>query len=430
MKYRLTALLASTAAVVAMAGAACADAPAAPATWWSTIKLGGHLDAGITVNTQEPSSGVNFGRSYDDRANQTVLNSFALTLERDVDTSAKTPDFGFKVQAAYGTDSRYTQLIGEFNRMTGTRETFDIVEGHVDAHLPFLTAGGMEVHAGIMPTLEGIEVIDPTGNFFYSHSYLYNFGIPAKYTGIMTETHINPMVDLYLGYDTGVNTFVGGGGGANDNQFHFHGGIGLNFKTVSVLATTQIGPEDFVSGSPNPFHPIAVHKNRYLSDVAITWHISDKLTSMTDLNYAYDDGYKASAYGAVEYLTYTINPIVSIGGRAEVWKDANNFFVANFQGASDFVNFEGGYAPLKAFPLFAYSPSETYGEFTIGLNVKPMGLPPKLAGLTFRPEIRYDTVLDGGSAFNAQPGIFGIFFPTSKNQVTFAVDVVAPFSVF
>jgi hypothetical protein len=428
MKYRISALLASTAAAVALTGVAHADAPAGPPpTWASTIKLSGHLDVGITVNSQTPNNGLNFGNVDNDRANQVMLNGLALTLERDPDTSSKTPDFGFKVQGVYGTDSRYTQLIGEFNRLTNTRETLDVVEAHVDAHLPYLTAGGMEVHAGVLPTLEGIEVMDPTGNFFYSHSYLYNFGIPLKYTGLMTETHLSPLFDLYLGIDSGVNTFLGSSGGANDNKIHFHGGLGINFKTVTILASTQIGPEFYVYpiGAPPPFHPEGVSKNRYLNDIAITWKVNDKLTAMGDFNYVKDDFTKAEGYGAVGYLTYAFNPIVSIGGRAEVWEDKSNFYAAAFPNPADFINAEGGYAPVSAAYAsgvgFAQGPKEVYSEFTVGLNIKPQGLPKHIDGMTFRPELRYDAVLDGGKAY---------IDATKKDQFTFAIDIVAPFSVF
>lgn len=423
MKYRISALLASAATVLALASVAHADAPAAPpATWASTIKLGGHLDVGITANGQQPDNDLNFGNVFNDRAGQVMLNGLALTLERDPDTSSKTPDIGFKIQGVYGTDSRYTQLIGEFNRIATTRETFDIVEAHVDAHLPYLTAGGIEVHAGVLPTLEGIEVMDPTGNFFYSHSFLYQYGIPLKYTGLMTETHLSPMFDLYLGVDSGVNTFLGTGGGANDDQVHFHGGLGINFKTVTVLATTQIGPEDYAYNSPG-FHPVGVHKNRYLNDVAVTWKASDKLTVMGDFNYIYDDGAKAAGYGAVGYAIYAFNPIVSLGARAEVWKDDKNFYVAAFPGSTDFINFEGGYGPGTALGG-PFGSSTTYGEVTVGLNVKPQGLPKHIDGMTFRPEVRWDGALE-------THGGFAPFLDfTNKNQITVAIDIVAPFSVF
>jgi hypothetical protein len=431
MKYRIAALLASTAAAATMAGAAYADdapaAPAAPASWASTIKLDGHLDAGITVNSDTPVSDVNFGRLYDDHANEATLNGIAFNFHRDVDTSSKTPDFGFKVQAVYGSDSRYTQLIGEFNRMTDERETLDVVEAHADAHLPYLTAAGMEVHAGILPTLEGIEVIDPTGNFFYSHSYIYNFGIPAKYTGLMTETHLNPMFDLYLGYDTGLNTFAGRTGGADSDQFHFHGGLGVNLKNVTILASTQIGPEDFtyIGSAPPPYHPIGVHKDRYLNDVSITWKVNDKLTSMTDLNYVYDEGAKAAGYGVAQYFTYQVNPILALGVRGEVWKDEKNFYVAGFEGNTDFVDFAGGYGPLK-YPVQggSFGQSTTYGELTFGANIKPQGLPKQIDGMTFRPEVRIDTALQADGGFKP------FIDQTQKSQYTFAIDVVAPFTLF
>ena len=429
MQFKTRALAAASVAALILAGAAgaaraqdtaapAAAAPAAPTTWAGGIKFSGHVEAGATFNPDSPDDGVNFGHLFTDKSNQLVLNSFALTAERDPDTSSKTVDIGFKIQGAYGTDSRYTQLIGTFNRSLNSRTQFDLVEAHVDAHLPFLTAGGMEVHAGILPTLEGVEVIDPTGNFFYSKSYLFNFGIPLKYTGIMTETHINPMVDLYLGIDTGVNTFIGSGGGANDDKVHFHGGIGLNLGKVTVLATTQIGPEDYGYTDPNnPNKPTGTNKNRYLSDAVVTWKINDKLTSTTDINYAYDEGFKASAGGITEYLTYPISPTVTLGGRGEIWRDDKNFFVASFPGPNkyNFINFEGGYGPSS--PTFLSATNGTYAEFTLGINWKPAGMPKMIDGLTIRPEFRYDMLLTHGFAYDVG---------TKTHQTTVGIDIVAP----
>src|SRR6201996_1216225 len=239
MKYRMTTLLATSAAAAALlcAGAAWADdapaAPAAPAKWTDGIKLKAQLEVGTTLNPDSPNSGLNWGHAFTDRANTVLLNGITLTAERDPDTSSKTVDIGFKVQASYGSDARYTQLIGEFNRSINSIDQFDLVEANLTAHLPYITPGGGEVKIGQYGTLEGAEVMDPSGNIFYSHSYLFNFGIPLKHTGIMTETHLSPMFDLYLGVDTGVNTFIGEGGGVNDNIPHFHGGIGLNLPNVT-----------------------------------------------------------------------------------------------------------------------------------------------------------------------------------------------------
>ena len=40
-----------------------------------------------------------------------------------------------------------------------------------------VTPGGTDVKLGQFSTPIGYEVIDPTGNFFYSKSYIFNFGI-------------------------------------------------------------------------------------------------------------------------------------------------------------------------------------------------------------------------------------------------------------
>ena len=72
----------------------------------------------------------------------------------------------------------------------------------------------------------------------------------------------------------------------NNDRPAFHGGIGLNLNEgkVIALASTHVGPETYNDNS----------NMRCLSDVAITWKINDKLTSITDLNYTYDGGANAT----------------------------------------------------------------------------------------------------------------------------------------
>jgi hypothetical protein len=430
MKYRISTLLATSAAAAMLcaAGAAWADdapaAPAAPTSWFDGVKFKAQLEVGTTLNPDNSPTGLNWGHAFTDQQNTVLLNGITLTAQRDIDTSSKSVDVGFKVQASYGSDTRYTQLVGEFNHTFDSINQFDLVEAFVSAHLPVVTPGGIDVKVGQYGTLEGTEVMDPSGNFFYSHSYIFNFSIPLKHTGIMTTTHVNPMLDLYLGVDSGVNTFLGSGGGANDNAVHFHGGFGLNFPGLTVLATTHIGPESFTSGFPNPYHPIGTNKNRYLSDVVISYTGIKNWTMSIEGNYTYDDFFKVSAGGVVGYLQYAITPELTIGGRAEVWRDSNNFFAAVYPGHYDFINFEGGYGPATAY--FASGSGFTYGEFTLGLNYKPSHIPASLAGLVVRPEIRYDTAFSGGNPYDLKWN-GSTFTGTKKDQFTFGLDVVIPF---
>ncbi len=395
----------------AAAPAAASAAPAAPVSWASTIKFTGHVEAGITVNANSNNVGENFGHLFTDKTDSFLLNSAALTAERDIDSASKTLDFGFKVQGAYGSDSRYTHFLGELDHATTSRTQFDVVEANVQAHIP-IGAASIDVKVGQYVTPLGVEVIDPTGDTFYSHSYIFNFGIPFKHTGILTTTHVNSKLDIYAGYDTGVNTSVGRNGGDQDGRFHFIGGFGLNLKDLTIVALTHIGPE-----LPNGALGVGVNvhnKYRYLTDVNAVWKVNAKLTATTELNYIKDDGVSATGGGVVQYLTYAMTDHLSLSARAEVWRDSQGFWVAAFPGNQDFVNAEKG----RPNGSYGAGPA-TYGAITLGAMLKPTHMPKNLDGLMIRPEIRYDRALAGGLPFGGNPG-------TRKGQFTFGIDIVAP----
>ncbi|HTK33845.1 MAG TPA: porin [Caulobacteraceae bacterium] len=409
MKNRATAFAVAVAAVtLGSATAALAEdakAPEAPKAWADTIKASGWIDAGVTFNTKDAPSGVNFGHLFTDKTNKLLLNQLGVTIERPIDSKATDVDFGFRFQGMYGSDARYTHFLNLFDKSKETGQ-FDIVEANVQAHLPVLTPGGVDVKAGSYVTLEGFEVIPGTGNTFYSKSYVFNFGIPLKHTGVMTVTHVNPMFDLYLGVDAGVNTLPGHKD--NNGAAGFHGGFGINTDKVTILATTHIGPEN-PRGTPGirPNHDL-----RYLNDVVITWKVSDKLTAVTDANYIKDDAFKASGGGVAQYLIYAVNPQLSLSGRAEVWADPDGFFVCGFPGNQDFANLQKG-LPNSSF----CGGSTTYGELTFGATYKPVTTGP-LTGVMLRPELRFDSSLNG-----TKPYADG----TKKGQVTLGFDVVVPF---
>jgi hypothetical protein len=380
----------------------------APKAWSDIIKVSGHVEVGATVSSPNPSNGINFGHLFTDKEGEVALNQAMLTVERPIDSSSKNVDIGFKLQGMYGSDARYTHFLGELDRATNRRNQFDIVEAYVNAHLPILTSGGVDVKAGQYVTLEGAEVIDATGNFFYSHTYIFNFGIPFKHTGVMTTTHFSHGIDVYLGVDSGVNTTFGSGGD-NNGALAFHGGIGFPIgKKVTMLATTHIGPENPRGSFPNYNSAL-----RYLNDVTVIWKLNSKLTSTTDLNYIRDDGFSASGGGVAQYFTYAVNDKLGIGIRGEVWRDSNGFFVAAFPSNRDFVNVEKG---LPAPDVYGGG-NTTYGAVTLGLNFKPP-LPVKGAGLNIRPEVRYDWSLNGTNPFSAG---------TRKHQFTAAIDAILSF---
>lgn len=411
MRQSIVAVSAIFLATVASPALAQADGdgpPKSPESWSDTIKLSGHVEAGLTLNASNPPDGLNFGHLFTDKEGKPLLNQAVVTVERPIDASSSNVDVGFKLQGMYGSDARYTHFLGELDDVTNDRNQFDIVEAYVQAHLPILTAGGVDIKAGQFVTLEGAEVIYAPQDFFYSHTYIFNFGIPFKHTGLLTTTHVTKALDIYAGITSGVNTTLWKGD--NNGSPSFHGGFGFNLLGggLTIYATTSIGPEiprSTLGVRPN-------HDLRYLNDVTVIWKINGKLTSTTDLNYIHDDGFDVSGGGVAQYFTYALNDQLGIGIRGEVWRDDDGFFVAAFPGNRDFVNAEKG----KPATVIGGGKT-TYGAVTLGLNIKPPM--PKVAGaLLVRPEVRYDWSLNDTTPFAAG---------TRGHQLTVAADVILMF---
>ncbi len=394
------ALLAST----LLAGTA--RAADAPASWASGITFGAQVQAGYTFNMDTPK--LNFGRLMDDKPNTVLLNQVLLTAQRAIDPKSSNWDIGFKFQLLYGSDARYTHFMGLFDKVAPySRNQFDIVEANVAVHMPILTVGGIDLKVGAYATPIGFETIDPSTNPFYSHSYIFNFGLPLKHTGALAVVHATGFLDVYLGVDTGVNTTFGKGGDNNSAL----GGIGGFLLTLmdgklTALALTHIGPENASRVVPN-----ANRHMRYLSDIVITWKPNESWTFVTDLNHIRDDFAKAEAFGIAQYVSYALTPTVTLNARAELFVDNRNVFVAAFPGTRDFVNFQLG-LPATA---IAAPKGTTYGALTAGFTWKPE-VPIK--GLMIRPELRIDRSMSGSKPFSNG---------TERAAVTVASDIVLTF---
>lgn len=400
---------------------AAAEAPP-PGYWINGIHLSAQIEAGVTGNFAGPKQ--NFGQLTTDKPNTVLLNQILLTANKPLDPKATDFDWGFKLQGLYGSDARYYHFLGEFDQtLPKERNQLDVIEASVLLHLPFLFEGGVDIKAGQYPTPLGFETIDPATNPFYSRSYIFGFGLPFKHTGVLTTSHVNPVVDVYLGVDTGANTTFGPLG-ENNSAVAFLGGFNLTLMggNLTILALTHIGPEN-----PSRVLSPAFNANgyyRYFNDVVMTYKATPELTLTTELNWVRDDfgatGFAAgrpsaaNGFGIAQYASYTLNDTITLNGRVELFRDDNNFFVAGFGANNGFNQFQKGFAT----PLSAAQHATTYGAITLGVTFKPAGIPSAVSGLLIRPEVRYDRDLGNAKAFNGNK---------DNGSFTIASDVVLTF---
>src|SRR5437868_13546411 len=284
MKHRFIFSLALCLATIAVAGET--ETVSSSPTPSPRFKISGWIDGGITFNPASPQDNQNFGRFFDDRANEPLVNQLVINLERPLAPQPGEFDWGFKLQFMYGSDARYIHSLGLFSDTAATSIVQpDLVEGYLNLHFPIISEGGLDLKLGKFVTLEGAETIDPRTNFFYSHTYIFNFGIPFNHTGALATFHASKLLDLYSGITQGVNTSIED----NNDSPAFHGGVGLNLLDgkLTALVSTHIGPE-----TPNDDR-----HNRYLNDLTITAKAAKNLTSITDLNFIYDDAADATGLG-------------------------------------------------------------------------------------------------------------------------------------
>jgi hypothetical protein len=351
----------------------------------SRLSIYGWVETGFTGNVDSPKDNQNFGRLFDDRSNEFVMSQAVITAERALDPKVGF-DWGFKLQFLFGTDARFIHSLGLLDHAMASRlYQPDIPEIYLSLHFPIVTEGGIDLKLGKFVTLEGAETIDPRTNPFYSHTYLFNFAIPFNHTGALFTLYATKWLNLVAGVTRGVNTSIDD----NNDAPAFHGGIGLhlNEEKFVVSAATHIGPE-----TPGNDHDL-----RYLNTITTTWKITDKLTSITDLNYTHDGGADASAYGAAQYLTYAINDKITAKVRGEIWRDAEGFYAAQFADAHDPMRALAGEPTID--PRTVGGGRTTYGALTIGLDIKPP-VPKPLSSLTIRPELRVDHSFSDSRPFN------------------------------
>ncbi|BAW80947.1 hypothetical conserved protein [Candidatus Nitrosoglobus terrae] len=353
--------------------------------------IGGWLEGGYTINPDGPQSGINGPTTFNNRADDPVLDAFYLFFERQVDAKGKHWDIGWRADFLYGTDSIFTQAFGLdkniLNNDTARFYRTAIPQLYVKTFIP--VGNGITVDLGHFYTLIGYETVTAPENFFYSHAYTMQYGEPFTHTGIIAHYPVNDNIRLSAGSVMGWNDFSG-----NPSNQNFIGRISWasDDQRTSLDAALITGDVTKVVTPVNP------DRNRTVYSLVLQHQVTERLKYVFQHDFGIEphavENFTKTArwYGINQYLFYQVKKTLGAGLRFEWFRDA--------QGVRVMANGLSGPAD--------------YFEATVGLRWDI------LKWVTFRPEVRYDWMSSstGFRAFNDN---------TKSNQVIIAADLIIKF---
>ena len=395
------------------------------------IVVSGIANAGITYNGNEPTNGFNGPVTFGDRASEFQLNQLNLNIQKAVATEGNEWSFGGRLDTMFGSDAIFTQAYGvpafdvnsgkpldrgswDLNILSSAGNRFygiALPQAYGEAYLPF--GNGVDVKVGHFYTPIGYETVPANENFFYSHAYTMQYGEPFTHTGALSNTNINSNWNVMGGITTGSAT--GGWDGGWDKQMGNWSGIGGTTWTSDDKGTSAN-----ISGTYGKTSETS-NKTWALYSIVLKHNINDKTHLVLQHDHGFAEGVitpanttNAEWYGINSHMYYDLKDNLSIGMRAEWFRDQNGFRVWSPGRISAATN-GNGYSYAAPGPSYASGVGASYYELTWGLNWKPT------KWLNLRPNVRYDWI--DSTVTNASASPFG----GQKEQVLFSNDFTATF---
>jgi hypothetical protein len=354
--------------------------------WLSDVAFESWIDQGFTINTLSPRDRSNGPVTFNNRSNDYQLNQTYLRLKRDVDRECDVWALGGRIDALYGTDSHYVTSRGleTFDDFTPkwNAQQYGLALPQCYAELVVPWGNGVGVKMGHYYSGFGYESVTAPDNFFYSHSYAFQYGTPFTFTGFVATTKFGHLT-LEGGMNRGWNNWE-----ADNGALTFTGALSWESDSKLTKITLSV-----VSGDEQPDPSTSVCT---LYSLVVQQKIGGCWEYVLEHDYATEPrgglGETTAAwYGIAQYFYYTINDRWKAGMRFEWFHDQNR-------------------APDLA---LGGLPQGDYCELTAGLNWKPNDR------IAVRPELRWD--------WTSTPDLYPFGDGTRSNQLLLDCDVIVRF---
>jgi hypothetical protein len=242
------------------------------------ISFRGWVNGGIMGNSDSPDSRFNGPVTFYDRSGEGQLSQLYFLAEKTLDTACG-PDWGFRIDALYGTDYRFnlSRGLSAYDNFTAKWDSsrfygFDIPQAYVE-----LGVDDWSVKIGHFYTIIGYEVVTAPDNFFMTHAYTMQYGEPFTHTGVLVTRKVNDQLSLMAGVTNGWDNFDQQYGG----EYSFLGGVTFTASdNNSKLAyAVSAGEEETTFGTSGPT------ESRFIQSVVYSRTLTDRL------NYVFQSDY-------------------------------------------------------------------------------------------------------------------------------------------
>ncbi len=185
--------------------------------WWkdSRIFLTGWVEVSANGSTSfnQPGQSNIYGNApylYDQQPNSVNLHQLDFHAIRLPDTyQTDHIDWGFRVDALYGMDYRFTTMKGLFSNQllqNNQKYGYDMPMIYGDVYIPWV-AEGMNIRIGRFISLPDIEAQLAPDNYMFSHSLLYGYD-PYTQMGIVATVKLDKQWTIQVGLTGGNDTAI------------------------------------------------------------------------------------------------------------------------------------------------------------------------------------------------------------------------------
>jgi hypothetical protein len=369
----------------------------------SRIKVYGWVDTTVNVSTSSSYRG-NYPVGYQLNPDTITLQQALIRAERLPDTvQTDHLDWGFRVDALYGVDYRFTEMNGIFSNQLRNNNLYgyDLNEFYVDLYVPKVGAG-LDIRVGRYISIPDIEANLTVDQPFSSHSLTYTYD-PFSQMGIEFSMKIDRHWWAQLGLVAGDDVALWGSNAtptlngcirweSEDQRDSW-------YPCMNSISWQKYTPE---TPGPTPASAPLAYPSNNLNAPSVTWghRFAKEWTMQTESWFMWMNDAPEYSQGSptgrtipfnwewtlLNFQFYQFTPLDFVGWRNELFYDR--------------------YGQRTGYQGRIYETTVSWNHWFANKNV----------GL--RPEVRYDEALDSNTPFDGG---------TKKSQLMAQMDLVMRF---